>query len=188
MFPISVETFFEKYRCGFFSWTSATTRAQRIDCQKAYAHTTLCYTYICALLAVKSTFEVDVVYTYIIYMPNTIVLVCDCTCIYVLHRVYTPRCALLYIRRICTALASTPRPPKFPHLFSYTGLFYRSYAIVLVYTPRCRLLYAPKNGLIALWSATNRWYVVKCVSQKRNWSDNKNQWYNIWVTFIFKFS
>jgi len=42
MFPISVETFFEKYRCGFFSWTSATTRAQRIDCQKAYAHTTLC--------------------------------------------------------------------------------------------------------------------------------------------------
>jgi len=37
----------------------------------------------------------------------------------------------------------------------------------------------PKNGLIALWSATNSWYVVKCVSQKRNWSNNKNQWYNI---------
>jgi len=30
----------------------------------------------------------------------------------------------------------------------------------------------PKNGLIAIWSATNRWYVVKCVSQKRNWSNN----------------
>jgi len=41
----------------------------------------------------------------------------------------------------------------------------------------------PKNGLIALWSATNRWHVVKCVSQKRNWSNNKNQWYNIFVTF-----
>ena len=27
----------------------------------------------------------------------------------------------------------------------------------------------PKNGEIALWSATNRWYVVKCVSQKCSW-------------------
>ena len=45
----------------------------------------------------------------------------------------------------------------------------------------------PKNGLIALWSATNRWCVVKCVSQKRNRSNNKNDWYNILVSFIFKF-
>ena len=29
----------------------------------------------------------------------------------------------------------------------------------------------PKTGLIALRSATNRWYVVKCVSQKRNRSN-----------------
>jgi len=35
--------------------------------------------------------------------------------------------------------------------------------------------YPPKNGEIALWLVTNRWYVVKCVSQKRNWSNNKNQ-------------
>ena len=32
----------------------------------------------------------------------------------------------------------------------------------------------PNNGLNALWSATNPWYVVKCVSQKRNWSNNKH--------------
>jgi len=55
--------------------------------------------------------------------------------------------------------------------------------------PRMNPIHVPtKNGLIALWSATNRWYVVKYVSQKRNWSKNKNQWYNILVTFIFKFS
>jgi len=46
----------------------------------------------------------------------------------------------------------------------------------------------PKNGLYALWSATNRWYVVKCVSQKRNRSNNNKIWYNILVSFIFKFS
>jgi len=46
----------------------------------------------------------------------------------------------------------------------------------------------PKDGLIALRSAMNRWYVVKCVSQKQNWSNNKNQWYNILVTFISKLS
>ena len=49
-------------------------------------------------------------------------------------------------------------------------------------------MYPPKNGLIALWSATNRWYVVKCVSQKRNRSNNKNEWYNILVNFIFRFN
>jgi len=43
----------------------------------------------------------------------------------------------------------------------------------------------PKDGIFPLWSATNRWYVVKCVSQKRNRSHNKCQWYNILVTFIF---
>ena len=47
-------------------------------------------------------------------------------------------------------------------------------------------LWPPKDGIIALWSASNRWYVVKCVSQNRNQSNNKNQWYNILVTFIFK--
>ena len=36
----------------------------------------------------------------------------------------------------------------------------------------------PKDGEIALWSATNRRYVVKCVSQKRIWSQ-KSQSYNI---------
>jgi len=46
----------------------------------------------------------------------------------------------------------------------------------------------PKDGEIALWSATNRRYVEKCVSQKRNQSNNKNRWYNILVTFIFKFN
>ena len=47
--------------------------------------------------------------------------------------------------------------------------------------------YPPKNGEIALRSATNRGCVVKCVSQKRNWSNNKNRWYNILVTCTFKF-
>jgi len=36
----------------------------------------------------------------------------------------------------------------------------------------CRI--PPKNGRIALWSATNRWYVVKCVSQKQNWNVMQN--------------
>jgi len=45
----------------------------------------------------------------------------------------------------------------------------------------------PKNEIIALWSATNRCCVVKCVSQKKNWSNNNIQWYNILVTLIFKF-
>ena len=45
-----------------------------------------------------------------------------------------------------------------------------------------------KNGLIPLWSATNHWYVVKCVAQKRNQSSNNNEWYNVLVNFIFKFS
>ena len=31
------------------------------------------------------------------------------------------------------------------------------------------------------------WYVVKCVSQKWNWSNNNNQWYNIIVTFRLKY-
>ena len=38
----------------------------------------------------------------------------------------------------------------------------------------------------ALWSATNSWYVVKCVSRNRNQSNNKQQWYNILVNFIVK--
>jgi len=32
---------------------------------------------------------------------------------------------------------------------------------------------------------TNRTPVVNCVSQKRNRSNNKNEWYNILVNFIF---
>jgi len=47
-------------------------------------------------------------------------------------------------------------------------------------------LLPPKDAIIELRKAMNRWYVVKCVSQKRNQSNNKNQWYNILVTFIFK--
>jgi len=46
----------------------------------------------------------------------------------------------------------------------------------------------PKIGEIALWSNTR---VVKCkydVSQKQNGFDNKNQWYNIVLTFIFSFT
>jgi len=39
---------------------------------------------------------------------------------------------------------------------------------------------------IELRSATN-WYVVKCVSQKRNQSSNKKESYNILVSFISKF-
>ena len=46
----------------------------------------------------------------------------------------------------------------------------------------------PKDGEIALWSATNRWFVVKCVAQTRSQSNNKNEWYNISVTFINKFN
>jgi len=46
----------------------------------------------------------------------------------------------------------------------------------------------PKDGIIALSSATNRWYVVKNDSQKRNQSKKSNQWYNILVTFIGKFN
>ena len=44
--------------------------------------------------------------------------------------------------------------------------------------------FPPKNGLIALWSATNRWYVVKYFSQTRIWSNIKIQRYNNFVTFI----
>jgi len=43
----------------------------------------------------------------------------------------------------------------------------------------------PKDGEIALWSATKRWYVVKCVSQKRNQSNNKAEWCNILVNFKY---
>jgi len=46
----------------------------------------------------------------------------------------------------------------------------------------------PKNGEIALLLATNRGYVVNCVSQKRNWSSDKSRWYNIFLTFIFKYN
>jgi len=63
----------------------------------------------------------------------------------------------------------------------------RLYACGRKSTEVCRKL-PPKNWLIALWSATNHWYVVKCVSQKRNQSNNQNQWYDILVTFIYKFS
>jgi len=47
---------------------------------------------------------------------------------------------------------------------------------------------ARERSVHKLCSATNRWYVVKCASQKWNWSNNKSQWYNILVTFIFKFN
>ena len=46
----------------------------------------------------------------------------------------------------------------------------------------------PKNEVIALWLNT---HVVKCkycVSQKRNEANNKNQWFNVLLTFIFKFT
>ena len=46
----------------------------------------------------------------------------------------------------------------------------------------------PKNGVIALWPNTR---VVNCkyyVSQKRNGFNNKIHWYNILLTFIFKFT
>ena len=48
--------------------------------------------------------------------------------------------------------------------------------------------YAAQEWTIALRSATNSWYVVKCVSQKRNRSNNKNEWYNILVHFMHKFT
>ena len=49
---------------------------------------------------------------------------------------------------------------------------------------------AASNEEIALWSATTCWYVVKCLSQKRNQFNSKHRWYNILVTvtFIFKFN
>ena len=56
------------------------------------------------------------------------------------------------------------------------------------YTSKTYICIPPKDAEIALWSATNRWYVVECFSQKRNQSNNKNRWYNILVTFIFKFN
>jgi len=45
-----------------------------------------------------------------------------------------------------------------------------------------------EDGEIALWSATNRWYVVKHVSQKRNQSNDKTRWYNILVTCTREFN
>jgi len=54
--------------------------------------------------------------------------------------------------------------------------------------PLSGMIWRKAAQVIALWLATNRWYVVKCVSQKRNWSTNKNQWYSILVTFIYKFN
>jgi len=89
-------------------------------------------------------------------------------CIHMYTYVYICICIYVYICIFCARLIYT----------SYT------YEYIYMYTH----VYLPKDGEIALWSATNRWYVVKCVSQKRNQSNNKTQWYNILVTFIFKFS
>ena len=49
-------------------------------------------------------------------------------------------------------------------------------------------VYPPKNGLIALWPNTR---VVQCkysVSPKQNGFNNKVHWYNIFLTFIDKFT
>jgi len=48
------------------------------------------------------------------------------------------------------------------------------------------IVYPPKNGEIALKPNAR---VVKCkyhVSQKQDGFNNKNQWYNILLTFIFE--
>ena len=46
----------------------------------------------------------------------------------------------------------------------------------------------PKNGVIALWPNTRVVKCKYCVSQKRNEANNKNQWVNVLLTFIFKFT
>ena len=46
----------------------------------------------------------------------------------------------------------------------------------------------PKNGEIALWSNKRVVKYKYCVSQKQNGFDNKIQWYNILLTFIFQFT
>jgi len=45
-----------------------------------------------------------------------------------------------------------------------------------------------KNGEIVLLFTTNCWNAVKCVSQKQDKVNDKSQWYNVLVTFIFEFS
>ena len=60
------------------------------------------------------------------------------------------------------------------------------YTRVCVYI--CIYIYPPKNGEIALWSSMR---VVKCkydVSQEQNDLNDKNQWYNILLTFILLFT
>jgi len=49
-------------------------------------------------------------------------------------------------------------------------------------------MYPPKNGKIKSLLATNRWYVVQCISQKQNESKNKKRWYNMLVNLILKFN
>ena len=53
------------------------------------------------------------------------------------------------------------------------------YVYVYLYLP-------PKNGVVALWPNTREVKCKYCVSQKRNEANNKNQWFNMLLTFIFE--
>jgi len=111
------------------------------------------------------------------------VCVCVCVCVYIYMNI--SKIDSIFFKHI---------------ILVFFGLFFRDISIDICREP-CRhststladiwidiCISPPKDGEIALWSATNCWYVVKCVSPKWNQSNNKIQWYNILVTFISKFN
>jgi len=72
------------------------------------------------------------------------------------------------------------------HLNITNSISHRNIITATIPLSKLRPQPPPKNGEIALLLATNRGYVVKCVSQKRNWSSDKSRWYNILITFIIQ--
>jgi len=108
---------------------------------------------------------------------------------YIHTRMYTHVYWRMYIHtRVYTHVYKQSYIHTYIHTRIYTHAYTHTCIHTRIYTHVYTHKYPPKDGEIALWSATNRWYVVKYVSQKRNQSNSKDRWYNILVTFIFKFN
>ena len=89
---------------------------------------------------------------------------------------FMPKETYIYIKRNVTNLPHKDSSNK-------TFFFMNEFA-----EKKCLLYVPPTNGEIALWLNTR---VVKCtyyVSQKQNGFNNKGQWYNFSLTFIFWFT
>jgi len=102
------------------------------------------------------------------------VCICVCLCVIASGCVCVRGCVCVLARaRVCVRFSFS----VFLSLSLYVYIWKHTPITTNIHTVIYQL--PPKNGEIALWTATNRWYVVKSVSSKRNWSNNKNQWYNI---------